>query len=90
MNEKDIYIKAIKLYGIEKQLDMVIEECLELSHEILKKKRGKDNIKDLMSELVDTGIMINQLKVILNDDDCYNLIKKFKLKRLEERMNKRL
>ena len=89
----DIYKKIIKKYGIYKQIDIAIEECLELSHELLKYKRGKDNNRNIIEEIVDTEIMIKQLKTFfINNNEMYedyvNMINK-KHQRIQHLINKK-
>ncbi len=85
--DKEVLDKAICIYGIDKQLDMAIEEMSELMKEICKKKRGKDNRVEIIEEIADVYIMLEQLKIICNitqkelDD-----ITEIKIKRLNERL----
>ena len=64
MNNLEILKKAINTYGINSQLDMAVEEMSELTKEICKKKRGKDNHSEIMEEMADVYIMLEQLKMI--------------------------
>lgn len=60
--EEDVIRKAIDTYGEDAQLWMVIEEMSELSKEICKFKRGKDNFLEIADEMADVYIMLEQLK----------------------------
>lgn len=60
--EEDVIRKAIDTYGNDAQLWMVIEEMSELSKEICKFKRGKDNFLEIADEMADVYIMLEQLK----------------------------
>ena len=60
--EEDVIQKAINTYGKDAQLWMVIEEMSELSKEICKFKRGKDNFLEIADEMADVYIMLEQLK----------------------------
>jgi hypothetical protein len=60
--EEDVIQKAIDTYGEDAQLWMVIEEMSELSKEICKFKRGKDNFFEIADEMADVYIMLEQLK----------------------------
>ena len=60
--EEDVIQKAIDTYGKDAQLWMVIEEMSELSKEIFKFKRGKDNFLEIADEMADVYIMLEQLK----------------------------
>ncbi len=85
MNET--LLKAIKTFGIDAQLDMVVEEMSELTKEICKKKRGKDNRVEIIEEIADVYIMLEQLKIICNisQKEIQN-IAEVKVKRLNERL----
>lgn len=58
--EEDVIQKAIDTYGKDAQLWMVIEEMSELSKEICKFKRGKDNFLEIADEMADVYIMLEQ------------------------------
>lgn len=82
-NEIELYKKAIKLWGIRSQTDMVIEECSELINILMKDRRGKATLDEIISELVDVQIMLNQLRVILDDESKYERWMVYKLDRLQ-------
>ena len=54
--------KAVNKWGIDFQLDMVIEECLELQHALYKHKRGKVSYEKVIEEAIDVKIMLIQLE----------------------------
>lgn len=85
--DKEVLDKAICIYGTDKQLDMVVEEMSELTKEICKKKRGKDNRVEIIEEIADVYIMLEQLKIICNisQKEIQN-IAEVKVKRLNERL----
>jgi len=67
MNKKQIKVleSAIKTFGIEKQLEMVIEECAELILALQKYKRNPTEeilINMVLQETADVDIIINQIK----------------------------
>lgn len=64
-----VYEAAIDRYGIEAQLRMVIEEMSELTKELCKFSRGKDNLDDIADEAADVAIMLEQLQLIFNLHD---------------------
>lgn len=85
MDKEKIYRKVIGKYGIEAQLDMVIEEMSELTKEICKIKRGKGKYMNIVEEIADVEIMLDQLKMIcqIRVNDLHDM--KFqKLERLKE------
>ena len=64
-----VYEAAIDRYGIEPQLRMVIEEMSELTKELCKFFRGKDNLDNIADEAADVAIMLEQLQLIFNLHD---------------------
>lgn len=85
--ETETLHKAINIYGKNAQLDMCIEEMSELTKEICKSKRGKDNKEEIIEEMADVYIMLEQLKIIFSIEQ-YEIddIARIKLLRLEERL----
>jgi len=63
---KDVYSLAVKYWGEQFQMDMMIEECCELIHAIMKYRRGKATIQDVAEECVDVQIMVSQMQVIVD------------------------
>lgn len=91
MNEtyrKALYSQAKEKWGVNNQMDMVIEECAELIQAINKFKRNRTDLtlKYLFGEIADVEIMVEQLKEILQNNQAINDIKNEKLKRLEQRI----
>lgn len=79
--------KAIETYGKDAQLDMVIEEMSELTKEICKHKRGKDNVGEILEEMADVYIMLEQLQIMLNINFMNIVYKKQeKIERLKNRL----
>lgn len=79
--------KAIKIWGIEAQLDMLVEECAELIMAIQHMKRGRVGWDEVVEEMADVGIMMNQFHTL---DGISKMIYKKemeKLERLEKRLN---
>jgi len=88
MNEKDLYTKALEVWGEEAQIKMVLEELSELSLSILHYYRGKCSLQDIASEVADVEIMVGQLKIIFPELEGHaKCLKDYKLQRLEERFN---
>lgn len=67
---EEIYRDGLKTYGVDAQLDMIIEECSELIKAICKYKRDKNhsNITQILDEMADVDIMIEQGKIIFDND----------------------
>ncbi|MBR1830868.1 MAG: hypothetical protein IJ784_00365 [Ruminiclostridium sp.] len=91
MNERELYTKAIKTYGVREQSAVAMEECAELIRAINKyqRKSNLDNRMNLREEIADVQIMIEQLKIMydIRQDDIEK-IKQLKNERLEMRLEK--
>lgn len=81
----NVYDEALKQWGEEAQLKMAIEEMSELTKEICKAFRGKENPDKVREEIADVEIMLTQLKKIYGD---VRMIKDAKLARLAKMLNK--
>lgn len=75
--EKQVFTRAISIYGSDEQMRVAQEECAELIQAISKyhrmsmKKKAKNDhryldrtIKNLKEEIVDVQIMLDQLKLM--------------------------
>lgn len=85
MTRDDLYKKALETYGLEAQLDMLVEEMSELTKEVCKRKRGRANDLQILQEVADVEIMLEQLKRLF-PAGSFSMIKDEKLKRLEKRL----
>ena len=67
-----VYREAIDLWGTDMQEKVAIEEMSELTKEICKNWRGKDNRAAIANEIADVTIMLEQLRIIydLNEAVC--------------------
>ena len=86
MTDKDILLSAIELYGIPAQMDMCIEEMSELTKELCKNKRGRDNKDAIAEEIADVEIMLAQMKLAFAIASEVNKVRIGKIKRLMWRM----
>lgn len=69
INNKDALDKAIKKYGVEKQLLVCMEEPAELIQAISKVERYPEDstrMQDLIEEMADVTICLEYLKLIYN------------------------
>ena len=82
--------KAIETWGVEAQLEMVIEECMELALALqkLKRKRGDSNqkIANVVDEIADVKIIIRQAEKIFGSEPVNDRVD-FKMNRLTERLS---
>ena len=80
--------RALKTWGEEPQMLMVVEEMSELMKEVLKNiNRKKDNIAEIIEETADVEIMLAQLKENYHIFEQVESYKKNKIKKIEERLN---
>ena len=87
MNSKDLMLAAITKWGIDSQIDMVIEECAELINAIQKWRRGRKTEDEVLEEGVDVGLCLEQLKLILHKPSSdWEKVRYDKLVRLERRL----
>lgn len=92
-HEQELYKRALKYWGNNAQIDMMIEEASELIVALQHYKRINTLSRELLvemeshvcEEIADTQIMLNQMKIIFNKEEIakwrYN-----KLCRLVERI----
>ena len=86
-NIEMLYFKALELYGIVAQEWMLVEECGELLNALAKLRRGRASKKEILTELADVHIMVEQMACFFGLEE-FQLEKKVKLARLEERLKK--
>lgn len=88
--EKTIYERAIEKFGVEKQMDILIEEMAELTQALLKNRRKPNDTEiwgNVHEEFADVEIMLAQLKTKLAKP-LIDGWKERKLYRLETLINK--
>lgn len=80
--------RALKTWGEEPQMLMVVEEMSELMKEILKNiNRKKNNIAEIIEETADVEIMLEQLKENYQIVEQVAAYKADKIKVIENRLN---
>lgn len=89
INEKEIYKRALDVYGKEAQICMVFEEMAELQKELCKYLRESEIIGNITEEIADVEIMLEQMKLLFGIEKEVEKEKKYKLKRLEERLKEK-
>lgn len=82
----DIYYKKlIEKFGAKSQIIVAIEELSELQKELCKYLRDKTNIRNISEEMADVEIMLEQLKLIFENETPVSIEKNYKLARTYER-----
>ena len=94
MNDKELLHKVVTVYGSE-QDEMLIEEAAEVVHAIQKVKRAEKHGTDielhearehLVEELVDLGIMLEQMEIRYPYKALRKRIRTLKLGKLAKKM----
>lgn len=83
MKTQEIEKAAIEVFGKESQKDIFIEESAELTKELLKERRGADNLSAILEEMADVEIALDQMKLIYGS--CEK-IKEKKILRLKDKL----
>lgn len=78
---------AIETFGVGSQINMLIEECAELTDALCKFRRGRCTEEDVITEIADVLIMAEQMAIIFGED-AVEREKRRKLNRLQERIEK--
>lgn len=86
MGYQETYKQAIDTYGHELQIIVAIEEMSELTKELCKRLRGKDNIDAIAEEIADVQIMLAQLQIIFDCSSKIHSYRAAKIARLQERL----
>lgn len=74
MKQNELY----KKYGKDLQINIVIEEMSELTKELLKDKRGKDNRENIVEEYSDVLFTLEYVKIAfdIKDEEVKNVLSK--------------
>ena len=79
------YTNAMLAFGEQNQLIVAVEELSECQKEICKILRGGDDYRHLAEEIADATIMLEQIRLMFNINDCVCNFMDEKIKRLEDR-----
>lgn len=87
--EKDggeICRRALEAFGAQAQVMMAIEEMSELTKELCKNSRGRENTAHIAEEIADVEIMLCQMKMLFDCAGQVETFRRYKLERLAERI----
>ena len=84
------YQEAINTFGPENQEEVAVEEMAELTKEICKNWRGKDNRAAIAEEIADVTIMLEQLRIIFDVNNAVCDYMDAKIERLHMRIQEHL
>lgn len=82
MTRKQIYEKALIVWGRTSQMNMLVKECGELIQALQKFNHRHGSVLGVIEELADVEIMCEQMRLIFNPTEI-DEIKEQKLNRLE-------
>ena len=78
---------ALETFGAEVQMVMSIEEMSELTKELCKHRRGRDNVEAIAEEIADVEIMLQQMEILFDCAGQVDKFRRYKLERLAERID---
>lgn len=87
MNNKKLYARVTDKWGDCAQVTKAIEELSELIKELCKDQIDCGDLDNIAEEVADVEIMCEQLRYIYDLDKSVDFWKKYKLERLEKRVN---
>lgn len=85
MEETTIFKKALRVYGVDTQKRMLVEEMGELLTAMARAPRGRATKEDIITELADVSIMIKQMALVYGRDEFEQEVKR-KIERLQEKL----
>lgn len=80
------YTNAMLSFGEQAQLIVAVEELSECQKEICKILRGGEDYRHLAEEVADATIMLEQIQLMFNINDCVCNFIDEKIKRLDDRV----
>ena len=80
------YTNAMLAFGERNQLIVAVEEFSECQKEICKILRGGEDYRHLAEEVADATIMLEQIRLMFNINDCVCNFMDEKIKRLDNRV----
>lgn len=84
---RELYEDATEAWGEDAQITLAQEELAELSVELARDFRGRNDREDVIDEIADVLIAANQLALIYGLDETEERIE-YKLQRLGERIQR--
>lgn len=86
MNKHKLYEEAISKYGHKAQFNSFTEELLELLLNLHHFKKGKVSVNDVLEEMVDVTIMIEQMRLLFDEENQWDLLETSKLEKLKNHL----
>ena len=90
VSENEVFDRALKKFGIEKQMVKCVEELAELQKELCKQSLGQGSMPKIIEEMADVEIMLDQTRIGLNIGFYeLNQVRVDKVKRLNDMLRKK-
>ena len=86
---KEVYKRALEIYGEKSQINMMFEEMSELQKELCKSTRGIQNRRMIADEIADVEIVLGQMKLLFDIENEVVERKEFKVERLMTRLDQK-
>lgn len=86
MKTNEIYLAALDTFGIENQIIKLVEETGEFFEAFGKCLSGRDKVSHVAEEMADLHNMLDQFAVYFDCEAEVERQKRYKLKRLEQRI----
>ena len=80
-DERDIFRRALAVFGAESQWGMVVEETSELNAKINQHKRGRASVDQVAEEVADALLVLEQARMMVGEARV-DRIRKKKLEKL--------
>lgn len=77
---------ALETFGEMAQMAMAVEEMSELTKELCKYRRGRNNVESIAEEIADVQIMLRQLVILFDCKETVDKYRQYKLERLAGRI----
>ena len=72
MKDEEYFAKAIELWGLASQFEMLQEECAELIVAVNHLKRDRISLTTVAEEIVDVEMMLAEIKTVIDKSDYEN------------------
>lgn len=81
-----LYRVALEVFGDSRQIEKTFEEIGEFMEALIKCKYGRDKMPHLAEEMADVHIMLDQMAVLFGCAEEVERMKRYKIRRLEQRI----
>lgn len=83
--EREVFEKALHVYGVQHQERKLFEEMGELTQAISKYEDGEGGIEHIAEEIADVSILLDQMILAFQ---CGGLVQQYRLRKADRLMNR--